>query len=560
VCLDGSESFDVQGDPFDYIWQWVAGEAIVLRAGASASESCFTAPNVLGSGVVQVALTVSNPSKGRTTDIINIEVVNDAVSLFANAGNDAVVGAGTKVTLNGSASRSSDGGEFSVSWTQLEGPVVTILDDESAVATFTAPFSTTDQVELVFLLTVSRGELTATDEVRVTVWQAASGVTEYAEDFDGLAIFSDPTDWVDTGPDNRLTVDDDQFMVLDSPNGPALGTTSTSTNIHSHYVATGVTAWTDYTYSGRMLVSESGGGVGVTFLSDYPNSDRYYRLRSFSDPNVPEGRYFHVYPHGTAITSGDSGTGTQPIAGTWYHFEIRLEVSDTETHILGKVWPDGSAKPSYWDIDCIDASSARLTSGTIGVWSMGPGAKYWDDLEVTNVVVDSRPSGCDDTDLDGVDDCEDGCPLDYEKTEPGECGCGVPDDDADNNGTADCLEQPAALVTSRTLLNFSVSANAVSFDLWNSGDGTISYTLSENANWLSLSSVSGSTSGERDTITASVNRNVLANGTYQAEITVTPSIGSTLTILASVLVQPASSGLTPIARWDVVPRQRIEVR
>lgn len=43
-----------------------------------------------------------------------------------------------------------------------------------------------------------------------------------------------------------------------------------------------------------------------------------------------------------------------------------------------------------------------------------------------------------DTDNDGTPDCNDNCPADPEKTEPGACGCGVPDTDADGDGTPDC--------------------------------------------------------------------------------------------------------------------------
>ncbi len=45
-----------------------------------------------------------------------------------------------------------------------------------------------------------------------------------------------------------------------------------------------------------------------------------------------------------------------------------------------------------------------------------------------------------DTDLDGVPDCDDSCPLDAGKVIPGACGCGVPDTDTDLDGTPDCLD------------------------------------------------------------------------------------------------------------------------
>ncbi|MCP4605918.1 MAG: hypothetical protein GY847_36300, partial [Proteobacteria bacterium] len=43
-----------------------------------------------------------------------------------------------------------------------------------------------------------------------------------------------------------------------------------------------------------------------------------------------------------------------------------------------------------------------------------------------------------DSDGDGHADCNDNCPADPNKTEPGACGCGVADTDSDNDGAADC--------------------------------------------------------------------------------------------------------------------------
>ena len=45
-----------------------------------------------------------------------------------------------------------------------------------------------------------------------------------------------------------------------------------------------------------------------------------------------------------------------------------------------------------------------------------------------------------DSDQDGTPDCTDGCPNDPDKTEPGLCGCGTPDTDADQDGTPDCID------------------------------------------------------------------------------------------------------------------------
>lgn len=48
-----------------------------------------------------------------------------------------------------------------------------------------------------------------------------------------------------------------------------------------------------------------------------------------------------------------------------------------------------------------------------------------------------------DTDDDGTADCNDKCPSDAGKTAPGTCGCGVSDADDNGNGNADCLDPQA---------------------------------------------------------------------------------------------------------------------
>jgi hypothetical protein len=50
-----------------------------------------------------------------------------------------------------------------------------------------------------------------------------------------------------------------------------------------------------------------------------------------------------------------------------------------------------------------------------------------------------------DSDSDGTADCQDACPSDPAKTQPGLCGCGVADTDSDGDGTPDC-EEPQAEV------------------------------------------------------------------------------------------------------------------
>lgn len=45
-----------------------------------------------------------------------------------------------------------------------------------------------------------------------------------------------------------------------------------------------------------------------------------------------------------------------------------------------------------------------------------------------------------DTDMDGTPDCKDSCPNEPKKTDPGFCGCNSPDTDSDNDGIPDCAD------------------------------------------------------------------------------------------------------------------------
>ena len=86
--------------------------------------------------------------------------------------------------------------------------------------------------------------------------------------------------------------------------------------------------------------------------------------------------------------------------------------------------------------DWIDLGGPDTWSGT---FTLEPGLYGADFYEFQGTL--TFGSGCEagtDTDGDGVDDCDDGCPEDPFKSAPGDCGCGVEDLDSDKDGVADC--------------------------------------------------------------------------------------------------------------------------
>jgi len=203
----------------------------------------------------------------------------------------------------------------------------------------------------------------------------------YAENFDGLALGSDPAGWLDTAAHNSSTVDPDLFFVGEASDGSrALTNWSKETNIHSHYLSDEASSWKDYEYSGRMLISSNSSGIGVTAYSDYPESDSYIRLRRHKNRTD-----FHLANHSSSasrcIGSTETGVTTKP--GVWYEFRLRTVNEGGSVRVLAKVWADFDNEPAGWQIDCVTSDTGPLTSGGApGVWSMGAGEKFWDDLSI----------------------------------------------------------------------------------------------------------------------------------------------------------------------------------
>ena len=197
----------------------------------------------------------------------------------------------------------------------------------------------------------------------------------YQQDFEAYPAGVDPLDWFDTGANNSMTEDDSLFKVFDSSGEKVFGTESTLANIHSHYIGASFGASAGFEFGGWMMMTDPAGGVGVTFLSQYPVSDAYYRLRCNG------GNAFHLAPHGTVV-GGDVDTGVVPAPDVWYRFTVRVDNTGVRTEIRAKMWAEAGDEPLDWQINAHDDSVTRLTTGFIGLWGYSSGSKYWDDLAV----------------------------------------------------------------------------------------------------------------------------------------------------------------------------------
>ncbi len=102
---------------------------------------------------------------------------------------------------------------------------------------------------------------------------------------------------------------------------------------------------------------------------------------------------------------------------------------------------------------------------------------------------------------------------------------------------------PASLTPSCTE---GANASNQTFIVQNAGSGTLSYSITDDASWLSVSPVSDTSTGEEDTITVTYSTSSLGAGTYTATITISAAGAgnSPQTIPVTLTVNPASSSGT----------------
>jgi hypothetical protein len=79
---------------------------------------------------------------------------------------------------------------------------------------------------------------------------------------------------------------------------------------------------------------------------------------------------------------------------------------------------------------------------------------------------------------------------------------------------------PASLSVSTVT---GTNAPPQAFNVWNSGGGALSYSISGDQAWLSCNPASGTSTGEQDAITVTYSTASLASGTYSATITISDS-------------------------------------
>ena len=162
ACLDGTGSFDVDGDRITLAWRQVDGPVAALDESA-AEQPCLVAPDDRTTLVYEL---IAHDGLASSVPARAIVAVGNQLPV-AEAGEDAAVEAGATVTLNGSGSADPDDDVITWTWRQVAGPTVTLDRPASPTASFVAP---AERSHLEFELVVRDGlSESQPDRVRVDV-------------------------------------------------------------------------------------------------------------------------------------------------------------------------------------------------------------------------------------------------------------------------------------------------------------------------------------------------------------------------------------------------------
>jgi hypothetical protein len=120
-----------------------------------------------------------------------------------------------------------------------------------------------------------------------------------------------------------------------------------------------------------------------------------------------------------------------------------------------------------------------------------------------------------------------------------------------------CYYAPPTIGFSPTSFSFTATqggsnpANQI-LNIWNAGDGTLNWSVNDDATWLSLSPMSGTNSG---TVTLSVNITGLTTGTYNATITITApgATNSPINIPVTLTINPPTLTLLSPNGSEIIP-------
>lgn len=571
-------------------------------------------------GTYRLTLTVSRRSgEALFTTYVDVEVPETDRAPVADAGDDQTVPENELVFLYGDASYDPQGRELTFLWTQTFGPTVLIMNEDQAIAQFISPLAE-QMIELQFRLQVSNGEQSSEDRVTVYVnnsFDFGGDPDSDSHDPDLVGDGSTVIDGAGADPVPCTVTDSDGDGSSDCADGCPTDPNKTSagicgcgssdadanTNGTPDCLDTNTPAGTTLqAYAGAnasIIVGQSVTLTGTALNGTPPYTFAWSPAGMLNNANSAQ-------PVATPTVTTTFVLVVQDAAGQSAQDDVEIEVV---APLVANAGPDvtinagasttlaGSATGGTPPYTYLWSPASGLSSTTISNPVASPTSTRTYTLTVTDFRGRTASDGVVVTVLNFTANAgsDVSIPAGGSTTLSGSATNGVPPytyqwspatglnnpasasptaspavtttytltaRDALNNTATDSVVvtvQPAAAVlsVSPSSIFFGSTTTTATMQVWNSGGGTLNYSLSDNQSWLTTSPTSGSSTGEQDTITVTVNRAGLADGNYEGVITVTPTLGTVATLAVSMIVgtpgfgtmstASRSSGVAPLA-------------
>ncbi|MFC1476251.1 Ig-like domain-containing protein, partial [Candidatus Zixiibacteriota bacterium] len=144
VTLDGTASYDLEGDSLSHTWLQVAGPVVSL-SNDNIAQPTFT-PAIKGTYIFE--LTVYDGQDYSIPDSVTVTVLNQDPTADAGPDQD-LIPISSLVTLDGSGSSDPDGDSLGYHWSQTLGPAVTLSDSNALDPQFTPTIGGAYEFQLI---------------------------------------------------------------------------------------------------------------------------------------------------------------------------------------------------------------------------------------------------------------------------------------------------------------------------------------------------------------------------------------------------------------------------
>ena len=239
------------------------------------------------------------------------------------------------------------------------------------------------------------------------------------------------------------------------------------------------------------------------------------------------------------ITVNIDTTGLTPDPHTCYISISSNDGSGTFAVMVNVIEePEPLLSYSPFSHDFGDIQEEQTDSTTFEIWNSGTGTLTYSLSETCGWVSVSPTAGSSNGEHDTII-----VNIDTTGLTPGSHNCLININSNGGSGTftvyVTIIEEPLLShdPTSHDFVNMSEGeTNSTTFEIWNSGTDTLTYTLSESCSWIDIYPASGSSTGEHDTITVNIDTTGLDPDEYICPISISSNGGSgTITITVTVV-------------------------